>query len=43
MILCWGVLWNISDETPQNCQKFVEIGGLKIMMVSSKLKLISVI
>jgi len=32
MILCWGVLWNISDETPQNCQKFVEIGGLKIMM-----------
>jgi len=32
MISCWGVLWNISDETPQNCQKFVEIGGLKIMM-----------
>ena len=33
MTLSWGTLWNVSDETPSNSHRFIELGGVELMMV----------
>lgn len=32
MILCYGTLWNVSDETPENSEKFIRNGGIQLLM-----------
>jgi len=29
---CWSALWNVTDETPENCELFISHGGIKLFM-----------
>ncbi|XP_048586884.1 protein zer-1 homolog isoform X2 [Nematostella vectensis] len=29
---CWSALWNVTDETPENCALFMENGGMPLFM-----------
>lgn len=29
---CWSSLWNITDETPENCQDFLNNGGMELFV-----------
>lgn len=43
--VAWSTMWNVTDETPPNCQKFLENRGmeyfLKCLDVSSVYSLLS--
>jgi len=32
MEFSWSALWNITDETPDNCQMFLECNGMKLFL-----------
>lgn len=29
---CWSFLWNVTDETPKNCLRFIKADGLELML-----------
>ena len=29
---CWSCLWNVTDETPSNSERFIEQGGVKLFL-----------
>ncbi|KAE9554300.1 hypothetical protein FO519_002471 [Halicephalobus sp. NKZ332] len=31
MEVCWSFLWNITDETPENCEIFLDLEGIKLI------------
>lgn len=33
---CWSALWNVTDETPENCALFIDNGGLDLFMECKK-------
>ncbi|KAJ7372333.1 Protein zer-1 [Desmophyllum pertusum] len=35
---CWSALWNVTDETPENCELFISHGGIDLFM-ECKMKL----
>lgn len=30
--VAWSTMWNVTDETPQNCQKFLEHKGMEFFL-----------
>lgn len=30
--VAWSTMWNVTDETPSNCKKFLEIDGMKYFL-----------
>lgn len=29
MEVAWATMWNVTDETPINCQRFLDLDGMK--------------
>ena len=29
---CWSCLWNVTDETPSNSERFIEQNGVKLFL-----------
>ena len=29
---CWSCLWNVTDETPSNSERFIENGGVELFL-----------
>jgi Zyg-11 family protein len=32
MEFSWSALWNITDETPDNCEMFLNFNGMKLFL-----------
>ena len=32
METAWSTMWNVTDETPVNCQRFLDGGGMKLFL-----------
>lgn len=30
--VAWSTMWNVTDETPSNCKKFLEIQGMEYFL-----------
>lgn len=30
--VAWSTMWNVTDETPSNCRKFLEIEGMEFFL-----------
>lgn len=30
--VAWSTMWNVTDETPSNCQRFLDSGGMTCFM-----------
>lgn len=31
--VAWSTMWNVTDETPSNCRKFLEIKGMEYFLL----------
>lgn len=38
MEFSWSALWNITDETPDNCQMFLECNGMNLFLECLKVR-----
>lgn len=34
--VAWSTMWNVTDETPQNCQRFLENRGMEYFLACLK-------
>lgn len=32
MEIAWSTMWNVTDETPENCSKFLEHNGMALFL-----------
>jgi Zyg-11 family protein len=32
MEMAWSSMWNVTDETPENCRKFLDSGGMNAFL-----------
>ena len=32
MEIAWSAMWNVTDETPQNCQRFIDRSGMALFL-----------
>jgi Zyg-11 family protein len=32
MEIAWSAMWNVTDETPRNCQRFIDRRGLSLFL-----------
>ena len=39
METAWSTMWNITDETPVNCKRFLDRGGMKNFLLLTYLPL----
>lgn len=37
--VAWSTMWNVTDETPQNCQRFLENRGMEFFLACLKVVL----
>uniref|UniRef100_A0A2H1WRV9 SFRICE_029439 n=1 Tax=Spodoptera frugiperda TaxID=7108 RepID=A0A2H1WRV9_SPOFR len=35
--VAWSTMWNVTDETPQNCQRFLENRGMEYFLACLKI------
>ena len=34
----WSTMWNVTDETPINCRRFLDGGGMKLFLECKEVK-----
>lgn len=41
MEFSWSALWNITDETPDNCEMFLNYSGMKLFLECLKVSMVT--
>ena len=39
METAWSTMWNVTDETPVNCRRFLDGGGMELFLRCKEVKL----
>ena len=40
--VAWSTMWNVTDETPQNCKKFLENKGMEYFLKCLEVSMIQI-
>ena len=43
MEMAWSSMWNVTDETPENCRKFLDSGGMNAFLDCCKVSFFSTV